>query len=106
MNRGMVTASDFTNMLNATVNEYTRRRNAGVVNITAPVSGYTTTPNTSVAVFLESAQGIFTNLNSFPNSGKNYTLPSDMVVSTDNLKDAISYIRELMARNIYTNGGL
>jgi len=90
----MITASDFNNMLSAIVNEYNRR---GLSSRT-PVPAYNTTPTATVAIFVESAKAVFSDVSYF--SGATYSINGENIVATSDLKDTINYIKLLMSQNI------
>lgn len=85
-------ARDYKDLLNATVQEYTRRG----YGVSGVKTSYQESPETTTAIFAEHSRAFLQNLNSFPASGKAYGVSQDNIVKTSDMFDAIMYTRQLM----------
>lgn len=95
-NQGFVSGGDFVSILNATIQEYNRRG----ISTAGKYTAYSSPDTANSKIFVEHASGIFYNVNTFPGSGKSYTINSSNIVKTSDLTDCIAYVQQLMSANI------
>ena len=89
----VMTSQEYQRMLTAIVNEYTRRSYS--------TTGITTTFSTAQAsgttLRVLHPNGILSDINSFPSSGKTYTTyTAPAIISTATIQDAIAFIQAKM----------